>query len=124
MVPSIIGTDLAITGNVISKGEIQVEGEISGDIHCSSLIVGPNAQVNGGVRAEDITIHGKVMGSVHGLRVSLQSSSYVEGDIYHQALSIEQGAFFEGKSRRSDDPLALTPAHEANVTPLKRNVSK
>ncbi len=122
MGPSIIGTDLEITGNIISKGEIQVEGEISGDIHCSSLIVGPEAQVNGGVRAEDVVIHGKVMGSVHGLRVSLQSSSYVEGDIYHQALSIEQGAFFEGKSRRSDDPLASAPVHELNVTPLKRNV--
>jgi len=30
----------------------------------------------------------------------------VEGDINHQSLAIEQGAFFEGKSRRSDDPLS------------------
>jgi cytoskeletal protein CcmA (bactofilin family) len=44
------------------------------------------------------------MGSVRGKRVMLQSSSHVEGDIFHQALAIEQGAFFEGKSRRSDDP--------------------
>ena len=28
MVPSIIGEDLTITGNVASKGEIQVDGEI------------------------------------------------------------------------------------------------
>ena len=34
MVPSIIGEDLTITGNVTSKGEIQVDGEIQGDIHC------------------------------------------------------------------------------------------
>ena len=33
----------------------------------------------------------------------------VEGDVYHQSLAIEQGAFFEGKSRRSDDPLAGAP---------------
>jgi cytoskeletal protein CcmA (bactofilin family) len=26
----------------------------------------------------------------------------VEGDIFHQSLAIEQGAYFEGKSRRSD----------------------
>ena len=126
MVPSIIGTDLSITGNVISKGEIQVEGEIQGDIHCSSLIVGENAQINGGVKAEDVVVRGKVMGSVHGLRVSLEASSYVEGDIYHQSLSINQGAFFEGKSRRSDDPLNM-PQHNnkpAVVTPLKRDAAK
>ena len=43
---------------------------------------------------------------LRGKRVMLQSSSHVEGDIFHQALAIEQGAFFEGKSRRSDDPTA------------------
>ena len=39
MVPSIIGEDLSITGNVNSKGEIQVDGEIQGDIHCGSLLL-------------------------------------------------------------------------------------
>ena len=30
MVPSIIGEDLSITGNVTSKGELQIDGEILG----------------------------------------------------------------------------------------------
>src|SRR6516162_5150816 len=48
MVPSIIGEDLTITGNVTSKGEVQVDGEIQGDIHCSSLLLGDKSQVRGG----------------------------------------------------------------------------
>lgn len=120
MVPSIIGVDLSINGNVISKGEIQVEGVIQGDIHCSSLIVGEQAEVNGEVIAEQIVVHGKVTGAVRGMKVTLQSSSYVEGDIYHKSLAIEQGAFFEGKSRRTDDPLGSTQSSAANVTQLNR----
>ncbi len=106
MVPSIIGEDLTITGNVSSKGEIQVDGEIQGDIHCGSLLLGDKSQINGSVIAEDVVVRGKVMGSVRGLRVTLQAQSHVEGDIFHQSLAIEQGAYFEGKSRRSDDPMA------------------
>lgn len=106
MVPSIIGTDLNITGNVISKGEIQVDGEIQGDIHCTSLIVGEQAVISGGIVSEDVVIRGKVLGSIRGMRVTLQSNAHVEGDVFHQSLAVEQGAFFEGKSRRSDDPLA------------------
>ncbi len=49
MVPSIIGEDLSITGNVTSKGEIQVDGEIQGDINCGSLLLGDKSQVIGGV---------------------------------------------------------------------------
>jgi cytoskeletal protein CcmA (bactofilin family) len=105
MVPSIIGEDLKITGNVSSKGEIQVDGEIQGDIHCGSLLLGDKATVQGSVLAEDVVVRGKVMGSIRGLRVTLQAQSHVEGDIFHQSLAIEQGAYFEGKSRRSDDPM-------------------
>lgn len=106
MSPSILGDDLSITGNISSKGEIQIDGEVQGDIYCSSMIVGENAHVSGGIAAEDVVVRGKVTGSIRGIRVTLQANSQVEGDIYHQSLAIEQGAYFEGKSRRSDDPLA------------------
>ncbi len=109
MAPSIIGEDLTVTGNVLSKGEVQVDGQIQGDVHCSSLIVGEKAQITGGIVAEDVVVRGQVMGSIRGVRVTLQSSSHVEGDIFHQSLAIEQGAFFEGKSRRSEDPIASAP---------------
>jgi cytoskeletal protein CcmA (bactofilin family) len=111
MVPSIIGEDLVITGNVDSKGEVQVDGEIKGDVHCGSLLLGDKSTITGSVTAEDVVVRGKVIGAVRGLRVTLQAQSHVEGDIYHQSLAIEQGAYFEGKSRRSDDPMkeGLTP---------------
>ena len=114
MVPSIIGEDLTITGNVTSKGEIQVDGEIQGDIHCSSLLLGDKSQVRGGVVAEDIVVRGHVVGSIKGLRITLQAPSHVEGDIFHQSLAIEQGAYFEGKSRHSDNPLAEMKALSTN----------
>jgi cytoskeletal protein CcmA (bactofilin family) len=106
LVPSIIGEDLTIVGNVSSKGEIQIDGQIQGDISCGSLLLGDKSQITGGVVAEDVVVRGRVLGSIRGLRVTLQSQSHVEGDIYHQSLAIEQGAYFEGKSRRSDNPMA------------------
>ncbi len=107
LVPSIIGEDLTVVGNISSKGEIQVDGQIQGDVHCGSLLLGDKSQITGGVVAEDVVVRGHVIGSIRGLRVTLQSQSHVEGDIYHQSLAIEQGAYFEGKSRRSDNPLAV-----------------
>lgn len=104
--PSVIGPDLSITGNLVSKGEVQIDGEVQGDIHGTYIVVGERARITGGIVAEEIVVRGHVMGSIRGRRVMLQSSSHVEGDVYHQSLAIEQGAFFEGKSRRSDDPTA------------------
>ena len=112
MIPSMIGEGLTITGNVASKGEIHVDGEIQGDILCGSLLLGDTAQVVGDVIAQDIVVRGRVVGSIRGVRVTLQAQSHIEGDIVRQSLAIEQGAI-EGKSRRTDNPLeevaALVP---------------
>lgn len=115
--PSVIGPDLIITGNLFSKGEMQVDGEVQGDIRATNLIVGERARITGTITAEEAVIRGQVMGSIRSRRVMLQSSSRVEGDIYHQSLAIEQGAYFEGKSRRSDDPMAgaVAPAAPASA---------
>lgn len=106
MAPSIIGEDLTVTGNIISKGEVQVDGDVQGDVYCATLIVGDRGRVAGAIVAEEATIHGRVSGSINALQVTLESNSHIEGDICHQALKLEHGAFFEGASRRSDDPLS------------------
>jgi cytoskeletal protein CcmA (bactofilin family) len=104
--PSVIGPDLTIMGNLVSRGEVQVDGEVQGDIHGTNVVIGERARITGGVVAEEVVVRGHVMGSIRGRKVLLQASSHVEGDVFHQSLSIEQGAYFEGKSRRSDDPTA------------------
>jgi cytoskeletal protein CcmA (bactofilin family) len=104
---SIIGPDLTIDGDLISRGELRIDGEVQGNIEGTRVVIGEHAQITGGVSAEDIIVLGHVMGTVRGLRVSLQSTCHVEGDVYHQALVMEQGAFFEGKSTRSNDPLTI-----------------
>ncbi|MBU2532616.1 MAG: polymer-forming cytoskeletal protein [Alphaproteobacteria bacterium] len=104
--PSVIGPDLTIMGNLISSGEVQVDGEVQGDLHGTHVVVGEKARITGGIMAQEIVVRGHVMGSIRGSKIMLQASSHVEGDVHHTTLAIEQGAYFEGKSRRSEDPLA------------------
>ena len=110
MAPSIIGEDLTVTGNIISKGEVQVEGDIQGDVFCANLTIGDHGRVTGAIVAEEVTVHGRITGTINALSVTLESNSHVEGDICHQALKLEHGGYFEGKSQRSDDPLSQAAA--------------
>ena len=107
---SVIGTDLTITGNLESKGEVQIEGEVQGDIHAQRIVIGERARITGALIAEEVVVRGTVQGSIRGNSVTFQSSSRIEGDVFHKSLAIEQGAFFEGKSRRSEDPMSVQRA--------------
>ncbi|MGI9382707.1 MAG: bactofilin family protein [Methyloligellaceae bacterium] len=104
---SVIGEDVTITGTMTSKGEIQIDGQVQGDITCNAVTIGANANVQGGVLADQVYVRGRVNGAIYGSKVTLRAKSHIDGDIYHQLLSIEEGAHFEGLSRRSDDPKTL-----------------
>jgi cytoskeletal protein CcmA (bactofilin family) len=108
---SVIGNDLKIIGQglkIICRGVLQVDGEIEGDVQAAEVIVGELGKVTGMVAGQQVVVRGKVDGVVCGRRVALQASSNVQGDIHHMSFSIEQGAQFEGRSRRAADEAALT----------------
>ena len=114
-ITSVLGPDLTITGNIIAKSEAQIDGEIHGDVHGTYVIVGAKGRITGGIIAEEIVVFGQVMGSIRGTHVMLQASSHVEADISYDSLVIEQGAAFEGRSQRSQNPTSdfLPPASSA-----------
>jgi cytoskeletal protein CcmA (bactofilin family) len=103
---SIIDTGLVITGNLQSDRDVQVDGEINGDVNCSHLTVSKGGNITGNIVADEVVIRGKVNGTIHALQVVLQDTAHVESDIFHNSLIIEQGAIFDGQSQRQADPKA------------------
>ncbi|MCP3970499.1 MAG: polymer-forming cytoskeletal protein [Rhodobacteraceae bacterium] len=102
---STLSSDLTITGNLKTSGDIQVEGTVEGDIRAHLLTVGDSATIKGEVVADDVVVNGRIVGRVRGLKVRLTSTARVEGDIIHKTIAIESGAHFEGSVQRQDDPL-------------------
>jgi cytoskeletal protein CcmA (bactofilin family) len=103
---SVLSSDLHVTGNLKTTGDIQIEGQIDGDIRAHLLTVGEGATVKGEVVADDVVVNGRIIGRVRGLKVRLTSTARVEGDIIHKTIAIESGAHFEGSVQRQDDPLS------------------
>jgi cytoskeletal protein CcmA (bactofilin family) len=115
---SVLSSDLHVTGNMKTTGDIQVEGTVEGDIRAHLLTIGETATIKGEVIADDVVINGRIVGRVRGLKVRLTSTARVEGDIIHKTIAIESGAHFEGSVQRQDDPLnpgaKATPAQKSN----------
>ena len=84
------------------------------------LIVGESATVKGEVIAEEVVVHGRVVGRLRGLKVRLSASARCEGDIVHKTIAIESGAHFEGSVQRQDDPLGKSRDKEPAAAPASR----
>jgi cytoskeletal protein CcmA (bactofilin family) len=100
-----IGSGTSIVGNITCDGPAQFYGHIEGEVRGSDLLIGEGAEVVGNVIAQEVTIRGRIKGTIRAVRVKLQASGAVEGDIFHRSLSIEDTALFEGSSRRVENPI-------------------
>ena len=98
--PSLLGKEMKIIGKISSKGALQLDGILEGEIIASKLVIEKSAKVVGSVTSEDLVIKGRIIGPVFGKKVRFGSSARVEGDTFHETIAIEDGAYYEGSIRR------------------------
>lgn len=100
--PSILSANLKIVGNLDTDGEMQIDGTVNGDVSCAALTIGEGATVVGEILAETIVVHGRIEGRIKAKRVQLSKTARVTGDIWHDSLSIDAGAYLDGHCRRNE----------------------
>jgi cytoskeletal protein CcmA (bactofilin family) len=117
---SLIGPGMHVVGDIVTEGEVRVEGRIHGTLRAGrSVFVGKEGEILGDVTSDAAVIGGRVRGTVTAERLTLQSTCEIEGEIRTQPhnLVLEEGAQFNGQVRMMDAaaapaPVALPPAPE------------
>jgi cytoskeletal protein CcmA (bactofilin family) len=109
-VASLISSGISIDGGVTGDGELQIDGIVRGDVRVGRLTVGETGHIEGSVYAEAAEVRGRIVGSVTAKQVRLYGTSYIDGDITHEQLAMETGAFFQGRSLKFQRPPAQPTA--------------
>lgn len=99
---SIIASDITIYGNIHSEGVVDIDGCIEGNVRCHTVTLRKNGHVKGDLVAENIVIYGTVQGLVKGRSIHFFKGCRVEGVIQHETITIEDGAFVDGRFKRCD----------------------
>ena len=113
---STLSSDLAFEGGISGAGDLQIDGAIKGDVRVGRLIVGETGGVEGNVSADYVEVRGRIVGNVSGKQVKLIATAYVDGDITAEQLSIDIGAYFQGRvlqGRREAPAAAPKPSTAA-----------
>lgn len=93
---SVIGSDVAIRGDISASVDLHVDGKVEGDITCASLVQGEGSEVIGGIEAETARLSGTVRGTIKAKSLAILKSARIEGDVHYETLTIEQGAVVQG----------------------------
>lgn len=98
-----LGTD--ITGDIISNGDIRIDGSLKGSLNTKGkVVIGTTGKISGEVICKNSEVSGIVEGKITvGQLLNLKASSKIFGDIVTSKLSIEPGARFTGNCKMSDN---------------------
>ena len=73
---TVIAEGLRIVGSVSADGAVQVNGQIDGDLNCTSITVSPKALITGAIKARSVVINGEVEGPISGEDVVSQTARF------------------------------------------------
>ena len=96
---TVIGPEATLRGDVKSRGDIIIAGNIEGEVVCEGKItIAAGGVVSGKVSAMEIAIEGKLLGdSMAAKSLAIASSAEVRGDVTTPVITIEPGATFVGR---------------------------
>jgi cytoskeletal protein CcmA (bactofilin family) len=96
---SVIGKAVKITGQIESTEDVQIEGQVEGDVRGQTVTIGANARVKGTVYGETVEVAGTVEGKIEARKVIIAATGHMTGDVIHADIRIESGAFIDGHLR-------------------------
>ena len=104
-VPTIVGENTKVVGDVCSSGVLHIDGAVEGDVCCDELIIGVKGIVLGTVKAQSMHLYGSLQGKAMVDSLFIAKTARLIGDASHSTIAIEPGAYIDGHCFREKTPL-------------------
>ena len=111
-----IGASMIIIGEIYSREELLVDGEVDGKLELQHrLTVGPNGKVRATIKAREVVVFGNVQGDVEvSDKITIKKGGSLVGDIRTAGIVIDDGAYFKGSIDIVKSPPIVAAAPEAH----------
>ena len=122
---TIIGKGTKVEGKMEVASSVRIDGSFIGEIKATeTLIVGSTGELSDViVNVKNAIIGGKIKGNVTASsKVTLESSSRLEGDLTAKLLIIEEGALFSGNCKSGEQVISPKPQLEKRPFLNKSNL--
>ena len=97
---TIVGTGARLEGNVVSAGNLRIDGQVKGQINADGdVVLSPQSQVEADIRSQNVSVAGRFKGNiaVKG-KAHLARGGRIDGNITSKTLVVEEGGIFHGQS--------------------------
>ena len=113
---TIVGTGARLEGNVVSAGNLRIDGQVKGQINADGdVVLSPQSQVEADIRSQNVSVAGRFKGNilVKG-KAHLARGGRIDGNITSKTLVVEEGGIFHGQSNMDAGAASGSPSTQAS----------
>jgi cytoskeletal protein CcmA (bactofilin family) len=88
---------LSVRGELDTDGELHIHGNVIGRINAERLVLASDGYIDGDVVARDVHVIGRFNGRIFAVNVTFAKSSEVTGRVFHNTVTVEQGARIDAR---------------------------
>lgn len=95
-----LGKTIHFNGTIAGADDVIIDGAVEGTIQLGAhqVVVGPHGNLTADVQARELVVHGKLKGNAQARdRIEVSRTGSVLGDLAMARISIEDGAFIQGR---------------------------
>jgi cytoskeletal protein CcmA (bactofilin family) len=106
---SVLGNATRLEGTLHVDESVRIDGKLEGNLEQTDgkarwILIGPTGEVHGDIRAQNISIAGKVIGNIIASEsIELIDGCEVRGNITHKSITVEPGASVHGQLIARDE---------------------
>ena len=120
-----IGKNVVVKGQIFSREDIYIDGEIDGNVEAQEnrVTIGPNGKLMAGVKAREVVVLGSVSGNVEATdKIDIRKDAKLIGDIKTARIVIEDGAYFKGSIDITRTEKPKPPVEKPAPAPVKDTI--
>jgi cytoskeletal protein CcmA (bactofilin family) len=116
---TVIGAGARLEGTVVSAGSLRIDGTVKGKVNADGdVILSPQSQVEADIRAENITVTGRLVGNVLATgKAEVGRGGRIDGDVTTRILVIQEGGSFNGQSIMDQQAQRILQGQQAQLRP-------
>ena len=94
---SLITKGTSFEGTINTDSNIRIDGKFKGTINSTStVVVGENGVLNGNISCEEISVYGRLKGTIKTSLIKVNSGSFVDANISYENMSVSEGSEVKG----------------------------
>ncbi len=94
---SLITKETSLEGTINTDSNLRVDGKFKGTINSTSkIVIGENGVLDGNVSCKEISVYGRLKGTIKTSLIKINSGSFVDGNISYENMSVTEGSEIKG----------------------------